>query len=323
MSKKSIVAEATKGLAEIDIARKQKELKEGLEAEKTIAKIQTQEEKKLREIGDKYLDGDIYERERVVGEAIMLRNQTVQSMIGLGRRLLAIKEAEKHGEWLQIFDARIGLSQPTAWRFMAIARKFSNYSRVKDFTVLDIKHGVGKFYALLNVPDDELAEFDETGLFRGATTEDINKMSVSQFRKLVAEKEDWKAKARQFELEVQSKYDTTKQYKEKLSKKDGEIKALKERIESQGIPEDEQEALGKIANLKVQLRGLIRIIEGANLDAYSDEIKAELQLLAQYAHDRGELCLGRVLERLGGVSYAPFREQAEADFLKKHAEDED
>ncbi len=318
-----IVEGAIKDRVELDIARKRMEVKEGLSADKKIRQVKAEEELRRREIEKKYLDGVSYDRERVIGEIGAYLEQTVIGIIEAGKRLIAMKELEKRGEWIKIVEERIGISQPTAWRLMAIARKLANHSRVNDLRVLDLKHGVGKLYALLNVPDEELAEFDETGLFRGVTVEEINKMSVREFRKLIAEKEDWKARAKQLEMELERRYDTSKQWKEKVARRDEEIEELKKRLSSQGIPEEDEAALRKIGELKIQLRGLLRIIENSEPAGYGPDVQAELLSLAQYACDRGELCLGRVLEKLKGEDGRLLKEDAERKFYSKYGEEED
>ena len=44
-------------------------------------------------------------------------------------------------------------------------------------------------------------------------------MTAKDIHKLIAEKEDLKAKAKQLELQLAAKYDTNKQWNEKIAKK--------------------------------------------------------------------------------------------------------
>ncbi len=315
-----IVEETQRAAFEVDSQKRQQGVQEGVEAGKKIAEIQSKEEKRLKDIGDKYLNGIPYETERVIGETQAFFQQSVTGIIEVGKRLLAMKEAEKYGVWERIVEEKIGISRMTAWRFMAVAKKMGSCNTVLQLNAPN-KGGTGKLYALLNIPDEDLHEFDETGVLKGATIEDINKMSAKEFKRLIAEKEDWKAKAKQYEELAQSKYDTQKQYKEKLAVKDKEISQLKAQLDDQGIPEGDKEALKKIETLKIQLRGIIRIIESANLKGHNEEVKEDLLLLAQYAHDRGELCLGRVLELTKGPAHTPDREYAEEEYKKVWEED--
>lgn len=314
----SVVGQAKKDREEIDIFERRQEVKEGAEARDRIKEIEKAKEEKSEALA-KYCGGLPYERERVKGEIVSHLNRSIEELIEAGKRLVVVREMEGGG-FMQFLD-EISLPYASAWRLIALTKMTEKYPRVNTFKVVDMKKGIGKLYSLLNVPDEELAEFDETGLFKGATVEDINKMSVSQFRKLIAEKEDWKARAKQFELEVQTKYDTKTRYEKKIEQLEKDKKGLQEKIDDFGLSKDDKEALQKIQNLKLSIRGNINFIEAADLRGHSDEVKAELLSLATYIHDRGELCLGRVLEIVGNVDGTVAKEAAERDYLKKYGED--
>jgi hypothetical protein len=144
---------------------------------------------------------------------------------------------------------------------------------------------------------------------------------VRHVERIVQKSNNLEEENQRLKKECDSKYDTQKQYKEKLAVKEKEISQLKAQLDDQGIPEGDKEALKKIETLKIQLRGIIRIIESANLKGHNEEVKEDLLLLAQYAHDRGELCLGRVLELTKGPAHTPDREYAEEEYKKVWEED--
>lgn len=308
MKKPSVDTQGTKKQGVVSLPNKEPDPRDQL------AKIQTEDEKRRLDIGNKLLNGVPYELERVIGESQAYFQQTVTGITEMGNRLLAIKEYEGHGKWVKIVEERIGISQPTAWRFMTVARKF-----VKSFTVNDLtiqKGGVGKLYALLNVPDEELAEFDETGILRGATVEDINKMSAKDFKKLLIEKEDWKAKAKQYENEVQAKYDTQKQYKEKIAEKEKKIAELEKKLEEKFLKGDDKEALHKIMKERTTFSGWMRLLEGANLEGYSDEVQSEFLNMAQYIHDRAEVFFSRARRIIKGDAFAQDAMDAAEEFQR-------
>lgn len=235
---KNTIEQAIENRTEIDLLESRQATKEGMEAHTQIRQIETKEEMRLRAISDEYLGGVPYERDRVIGEVRAYMQQTVSGIIEAGRRLIALKEAEKHGDWIPLVEETLGISRVTAWRLMAIAQKFA-----KCFNVKHLQFGSGglsKLYALLSVPDEELAEFDETGLFRGATREALDKMTLPQLKKLIAEKEDWKVKAEQLQLEASGRYDTVGRLKkgnEKLQKENERLK--RELVDAKrGLPED-------------------------------------------------------------------------------------
>ncbi len=282
-----IVEQAIRDQAEIDIARQRQEVREGVIARDEAKVIQTKEELRRKEIGDKYLGGDIYEEDKIVNEFHVFGRQTVNSVLEMGKRLLAAKEYEGHGKFMKMLGERFKISEPTAWRLMAIAKKFLNSSRVKDLPLTGMQEGIGKLYALLNVPDEELVEFDETGLFKGATVEDINKMSVKEFRKLIVEKEDWKAKARQLEMEIQGKYDTTTRYKktnEKLEKENARLKAELEEARTP-LPRETKEAIAVMEKFKERAKFVFYFFNSVNPDGYHEIIRLELLNAVYYLCD--------------------------------------
>lgn len=151
------------------------------------------------------------------------------------------------------------------------------------------------------------------------TPENMPKI-MKYFEKVIKRKDELEAEKEQWEKEKQSIYDTRKSNNEKLAKKDLEIKRLQEQLEDKKMPLDDREAIAKIQNLKIQLCGVIRLLESADVKKYSEEVKEELLLTAQYAHDRGELFLGRMLDAL--KHDRPALEEAEENFLAKWDKDE-
>lgn len=284
---KDVVEQAKEDRLEIDLAKQRQEVKEGAEARDKLAVIQTKEEKRLQEIGEKYLGGVPYERERVIGKAEAYLHQAAAGIMGAGKCFLAMKEAEKHGEWINIIEEKLKLSRVTVWRFMAAAKKLSNVSRVKHLNITGVGDGAGKFYALLNIPDEELAEFDETGLFRGATVEDINKMSVKDFRKLIAEKEDWKAKAKQFELEVQTTYDTKSRYTKKIEAQEKEIKKLRfDLMEAKKpLPPNSQAALKILADRRDDALANFYFLNNSDPSGHEQIVRLDLLNTAYFLRD--------------------------------------
>ena len=121
---KGVEEQTREDMTEIDIMVDRQKHGEGIAAIAQIKQIATKEELRLQEISNRYLGGIPYERERVLCEIKVFMHQTAEGIIEAGKRFIAMKEAEKHGEWENLVRERLGMSPPTAWRFMAIARKF-------------------------------------------------------------------------------------------------------------------------------------------------------------------------------------------------------
>lgn len=325
-SKENIVEQTIKDKAEVEILEQRGEFREGLDAGRKIDALQTEEQARLQEVGDKYLGGVPYDEDRVIAEFNVYRDQTVKGILEMGKRLLAIKEYNGHGKWMNIVDERLGMSQATAWRFMAVASKLGKSFSVNNLAIKGALHhdGAGKLYALLNVPDEELAEFDETGLFRGATVEDINKMSVSQFRKLIAEKEDWKAKAKQLELELNGKYDTTARFKKRNEKLEKENASLKHELKEakKPLPQDASRALEMLSKHRDDALAAYYFLNQANPQGYPDIVLADLTNTAYFLRDLYSLLANTISNRFDVEAPYPgdLLESEEKSFNSKYTD---
>ena len=118
-----------------------------------------------------------YDRNRVVNEAKFFINQAAQGIVEAGKRLILLKAQEGHGGFYKALE-EIGIPPRTASRFMATADKLANRPTLTDL-------GKSKLYALLDVPDEELAEFEETGMLYGADRDEIDSWGVRQLKDFV------------------------------------------------------------------------------------------------------------------------------------------
>jgi hypothetical protein len=309
---RDVEEETREKMMEIEIMEDDRKLREGIAADRELRFIAVQEKIRIEEISQKYLSGEPYEKERIIGEIRTYLLQTVQGIIEAGKRLIAIKKIEKHGDWENLIHEKLGLSQPTVWRFMAIARKFENLHGVKDLHA-SFTNGVGKLYALLSVPDEELAEFDETGLFRGATAEAIDKMSVSSFRKLVAEKEDWRARAKQLELDGVTNYDSVSRMKIKNKKLQEDNAKLQRDLEKakNPLPADATEALAILDEHCEVAVGIYAILNGADPKGHDEIVRAKILSTCCFLRDLFEVLVMNTGARLDLTE--PFSEAEAAE----------
>jgi hypothetical protein len=221
-----------------------------------------------------YSDGQPYDKVRVIGETKFFLTETATSIFEAGRRLVWIKEKEGHGEWMRILAEEIGISEPTAWRMMAIARKLSNSSRVKDFAIRNLKHGIGKLYALLDVPDEDLKLFEDTGSLLGKPQDEVDRMSVKELRDLVRGHRDRK-----------------KTWEENLQKKDQKITGLQNEIYGLqlGLGLDEAKEFEKLTAMKMAFNSLWYRMDTADLSKASDRFLTEFLNFCEYMHDLSKL----------------------------------
>ncbi|MCO1336237.1 DUF3102 domain-containing protein [Microbulbifer sp. OS29] len=134
-----------------------------------------------REITELYLDGQPYDRLRLVNEARFCLAQSAEAMLEAGRRLIVIKEHEPRGELQQIIEQELGLNQRVAQRMMQAAAKFLSPKLGKQSKAL-VQLGKTKLYELMLEDDEELAELADGGTVAGLNLDDIDRMSTRELR---------------------------------------------------------------------------------------------------------------------------------------------
>lgn len=249
-------------LTKLDLEAKQKSIQAG----QALAK--REEELAL------YSDGQPYDKIRVIGETKFYLTETATSIFEAGRRIFWMKEKEPHGEFEKIVNEELGLSRVTAWRLMAIARKLANVSRMKQLSIHSLKSGVGKLYAMLDVPDEDLKLFEDSGSFLGKSADEIDQMSVKDLRDMVRGHRDRK-----------------KTWEGKLKNKDEKILELQNELFGQKIgfsPEEEKE-FEKLTGTRMAFNNLWYRLDTADLSKASDRMVTEFLGLCEYMHDLSKL----------------------------------
>lgn len=102
-------------------------------------------------------------------EIILLKNQTAQNIIEIGKRLNEAKELLPHGEWGKWLEEKVEFSQRNANNFMRVAKEFSNSQTYSNLTQ-------SKIFALLDVPQEEREEFIETNSVEDMTTRELQQV---------------------------------------------------------------------------------------------------------------------------------------------------
>lgn len=143
----------------------------------------------LMVIDEKFGDGQLYAKERVIAEAKFYINQGAEAFIQAGRRLVLIKEHEGHGGFGAALE-ELSLGWRTANNMMKIAAKFSNSQTFANL-------GSSKLIELAVLDDDEIEELEKGGTVAGIEFDDLDKMSVRELKAALKEaREDKEATQR-------------------------------------------------------------------------------------------------------------------------------
>ena len=168
--------------APIEVAVNAEAIAEGQEARNQLAVLHEQDASNVKTLATQLgytgrLDSDSLES---VCKAKLVAAQ--QSIFEFGASLLLLRESCLHGDWEERLD-RIGVSRPTAHRYITIAAKLKGTDVQKALQHL----GMGKVLELAAFDDDEIQALTGGESIRGLTLDQVEKMSLADLRKQLRE----------------------------------------------------------------------------------------------------------------------------------------
>ncbi len=155
--------------------------------------------------------------EKTTAEILILKDQTAQNIIEIGKRLIKVKENLQHGQFLNWLENKVEFSRYTANRFMKIATEFSNVSAVQHL-------GSKKLFLLAG-----LDEKDRQEVMKENKVED---MTTRELEQVIKEKKEIKK-------QLEAERDYSNELQEAIKEKEEKIKTLQSKIEKIQIPEKE------------------------------------------------------------------------------------
>ncbi|MDT8719005.1 DUF3102 domain-containing protein [Clostridium sp. 19966] len=90
-------------------------------------------------------------------QIIELKQQTAKNILGIGRRLIMVKESLPHGEWGKWLEEKVEFTDRTARKFMKVANEFDEIEEIKGKTPSDL--GIEKLYILSSIKPKDREEF--------------------------------------------------------------------------------------------------------------------------------------------------------------------
>lgn len=155
--------------------------------------------------------------EKTTAEILILKDQTAQNIIEIGKRLVEVKGNLPHGEFGKYLQEKVEFSRQTANRFMSIATQFSNSSAMSNL-------GSTKLFLLAGLDEEDRQE-----VMQGNNVEE---MKTRELEQVVKEKKEIKK-----QLEEEKEY--SEELQEAIREKEKQINNLKEEIENIQKPEKE------------------------------------------------------------------------------------
>ncbi len=198
--------------------------------------------------------------EKTTTEILMLKDQTAQNIIEIGKRLIEVKNNLEHGEFLNWLEDKVEFSRYTANRFMKIATEFSNVSAVQHL-------GSKKLFLLAGLDEEDREE-----VMKENNVEDMTSRELEQ---VVKEKKEIKKK-----LEEEQEF--SNELQEEIKEKEKQIKTLQNEIENIQVPQKE-----------IIEKEVVKEVIPENLILEKQELEQELDALRKRA-EKAENTLSRM-----------------------------
>lgn len=198
---------------------------------------------------------------QIEAEITVLKHQTAQNIIEIGRRLIKAKEIVPYGEWGRWLECKVDFSQSMANKFMKVATEFSDSESIP-------KVGLSKLIMLTTVEKEERETFIKNN--------PVEDMTTRELRQAIKEKKELENKIKELESkppkviekevvkEVVKVPDDYEELKEKERYLTNAIEDL--RIKMQGqvdskdynrLREEYEEKVNEVYDLKDQLKQII------------------------------------------------------------------
>lgn len=161
----------------------------------------------------------------LTAEIKMLKQQTAQNIIEIGKRLIEAKESLPHGEWLPWLEKEVDFTRQTANRFMKVAEEFGNGTSTLHLST-------GHLFELLQLPAPEREDFIEEN--------HVEEMTQRELRAAIKAKKEAEEKAKQLETE-------------NIELKNQKPKEVIKTVEKEVIPKDYHSLKDKIFKLENNL----------------------------------------------------------------------
>lgn len=198
--------------------------------------------------------------EKTTAEILMLKDQTAQNIIEIGKRLIDAKNNLPHGEYLSWLENKVDFSDRTARNFMKVANTFENWQPVANL-------GTRKLLALAGLDEENRQEVMQEN--------NVEDMTTRELEKVVKEKKEIKK-----QLEAEQEY--SNELQDAIKEKERQIKTLQNEIENIQVPKKE-----------IIEKEVVKEVIPENLILEKQELEQELDALRKRA-EKAENTLSRM-----------------------------
>lgn len=198
--------------------------------------------------------------EKTTAEILILKEQTAQNIIEIGKRLINVKENIGHGNFGDYLKNKVEFSRQTANRFMSIATEFSNCSSLSNL-------GSTKLFLLAGLEEEDRQEVMQEN--------NIEDMTTRELEQIVKEKKE-------ITKQLKAEQEYSEELQQAIKEKEQKIKVLQNEIEKIQIPEKE-----------IIEKEIIKEVIPENLILEKQELEEELETLRKRT-EKAENTLSRM-----------------------------
>lgn len=198
--------------------------------------------------------------EKTTAEILILKDQTAQNIIEIGKRLIKVKENLEHGEFTKWLEERIDISHRTANNFMKVAKTFSNSQSIANL-------GSTKLFLLAGLDEEDRQELIQEN--------NVEDMTTRELEQVVREKKEITK-----QLKIEQEY--SNELQESIKEKEKQIRTLQNEIENIQMPEKE-----------IIEKEVIKEVVPKNLILEKQALEKELETLRKRA-EKAENTLSRI-----------------------------
>lgn len=201
----------------------------------------------------------------ITAEIKVLKSQTAQNIIEIGKRLSQAKEMLPHGQWAIWLEERVDLAQTTATRFMRVAKEFSNLPPATNLSS-------SKLFELLALPAEEREVFIKESPVEDMTKKELRE-AIKAKKELEKQMEDLRNKPPKVEVrEV-----------EKVPSDYYEMKKKMERLERDLLNKDHDLEVAKAQSTLLERKAQLNEKEAKQYQ----ELKTQINQLTKQKDDLG------------------------------------
>lgn len=204
-------------------------------------------------------------------EILILKQQTAQNIIEIGKRLMLVKENLPHGEWGKWLAEKVDFSHTSANRFMQVAKEFSNSPTLVNLPP-------SKVFALLDLPPEEREGFIQSN--------PVDEMSTRELQQTIKEKKDLEKKLKAAEKGAQAAEKLKKELDE-TKRQLSEAQASGNNEEAERLQESLEKTDGELTAAQVKIKELEQKLKDKPIEAVAapiieripEEVQKELEEL--------------------------------------------